>query len=69
MKTIVMQEIGKAVEILYNLDIKLSNHFVGQQDHPNDLAVAGVRGVIQQAMDTLNTSNWFSFAKNIGKSR
>ncbi len=55
MKTIIMRDVGNAVEILYNLDISLSNHFVGQPDHPNDRGVDGVRKVIRHAMDTLTT--------------
>ena len=41
MKDIVMREIGNAFEILYNLDIKLSKHFVGIPDHPNDTGSGG----------------------------
>jgi hypothetical protein len=67
MKSIIMQEIGEAVEILYNLDIKLSNHFVGQPDHPNDQGVAGVRKVIRHALDALSVTNWISFTEAIDK--
>ncbi len=69
MKHIIMAEVGKAVEVLYNLDVKLSNHFVGQADHPNDVAVAAVRKVIQHALDTLHTANWLPAAAGIDKGR
>ena len=67
MKNIVIQEVSKAVEILYNLDIKLSNHFVGKRRHPNDRGVAGVRKVIRRAMNTLTLTNWIRFAEAIDK--
>jgi len=67
MKSIVTEEISKAVELLYNLDIKLSNHFVGKPDHPNDKGVAGVRKVIRHALDTLSLTNWIRFAEAIDK--
>jgi hypothetical protein len=69
MKEIVIQEISKAVEILFNLDIHLSNHFVGIPDHPNDQGVAGVRQAIRQAMDALHFQNWFTSAEKIDKGR
>jgi hypothetical protein len=69
MKEIVMEEIGKAVEILYNLDIHLSNHFVGIHDHPNDEGVAGVRLAIRQAFDALHFDNWILAAQKIDKSK
>lgn len=67
MKTIITEEVGKAVEILYNLDVKLSNHFVGKRNHPNDRGVAGVRKVIRRALDTLSLTNWIRFAEAIDK--
>lgn len=69
MKTIIMQAVSNAIESLYNLDIKLSNHFVGKHDHPNDQGVAGVRRVIRHALDTLHTSNWLPFAEGIDKGK
>jgi hypothetical protein len=65
MKTIIMEAVSQAVEALYNMDTKLSNHFVGKPQHPNDQAVAGVRRVIRHALDTLHLSNWMPFAKGI----
>lgn len=65
MKAIIMEAVGQAVEALYNLDIKLSKHFVGKPKHPNDQAVAGVRRVIRHALDTMHTSNWLPFAEGI----
>jgi len=67
MTTIIMKAVGTAIEVLYNLDINLSNHCVGKHDHPNDKGVAGVRKVIRHAMDTLSLSNWISFAEGIDK--
>ena len=69
MKDIVMQEIGNAFEILYNLDINLSKHFVGVPDHPNDQGVAGVRQAIQQALAALHFDNWLSAANKIDTSK
>jgi len=69
MTDIIMAAVSKAVEALYNLDIKLSSHFVGQHDHPNDQGVAGVRKVIRHALKTLHTANWLPFAEGIDKGR
>ena len=65
MKNIIMAAVSKAVEALYNLDIKLANHFVGKPDHPNDQAVAGVRRIIHHALDTLHSADWLPFAEGI----
>src|SRR5271165_5270644 len=62
-----MAAVSKAVEALYNLDIKLANHFVGKPDHPNDQAVAGVRRIIRHALDTLHSPDWLPFAEGIDK--
>lgn len=69
MKTIVIEEIEKAVEILYSLDIHLSNHFVGIPDHPNDEGVAGVRQTIRQALDALHLDNWLLAAEKLTKTK
>ena len=69
MKNIIMAAVGKAVEALYNLDIKLANHFVGKPDHPNDQAVAGVRRIIRHALDTLHSADWLPFAAGIDKGK
>ena len=45
-KNIIMAAVANAVEALYNLDIKLANHFVGKPDHPNDQGVAGVPRIL-----------------------
>lgn len=41
----VNRDIGRAVEILYNLDIALSNHYIGDGGS-NDKAVNQVRDVV-----------------------
>ena len=69
MKNIIMAAVSKAVEALYNLDIKLANHFVGKPDHPNDQAVAGVRRIIRHALDTLHSADWLPFAAGIDKGK
>lgn len=69
MKNIIMAAVSNAVESLYNLDIKLANHFVGKPDHPNDQGVAGVRRIIRHALDTLHAPDWLPFAAGIDKGK
>jgi len=52
-----IKEAGDAVISLYNLDIMLSNQFIGDGGR-HDKLIAELRKPIQKAMDELSSKNW-----------
>ena len=61
----IMQDIGKAVKILYNLDICLSNEYTGNPLHQRDKAIEGVRKPIRDALSSLESSNWIKHMEGL----
>lgn len=69
-KTLVLSErvnesIGKAIEVLYNLDIFLSNGFFGNGGK-HDRAIHKVRRRINKAMHEIRSEVIFPLVKDIG---
>lgn len=57
----VMGDIGKAVEILYNLDIYLSNGYDGNPKSSTTKKINGVRRPVRRAMDNLRSEKWIKY--------
>jgi hypothetical protein len=62
---IIMKHTGKAIEELYNLDIKLSNGYTGDKNNKNDIAIKSLRKQLKIAMDALDSSKLISYGKNL----
>lgn len=65
MRQRVNNDIGQAVELLYNLDIALSNGFTGDPKHPNDKATKAIRKSLQDAMEALHSEKWIGHLKEL----
>jgi hypothetical protein len=65
LKERVWKNIGNVVEILYNLDLALSNHYVGNPSDPNDKAIKEVRSVLAVALEALSAHRWIGKVKDI----
>jgi hypothetical protein len=63
----VMEAIGKAVEVLYALDIKLSNSYTGNRHHSNDKAINVIRRSVRGALKRLESHNWIGSLKDLLK--
>ena len=60
----VMETIGKAVEILYNLDVKLSNQYIGKPCL-HDLAINTVRESVRNSLKELESNKWIGSIKDL----
>jgi len=60
----VMEAIGKAVETLYNLDIKLSNQYLGKPSL-HDMAVNAIRKSVRNSLRALESDKWIDSIKDL----
>ena len=58
MITNIEKTIGKAVDDLYNLDIRLSNAYTGVASSEHDQALVIIRKALKNGLDALSADNW-----------
>jgi hypothetical protein len=61
----VMTKIGKAVTILYNLDLKLSNSYTGNRKNSMDKAINKLRRSLRRSLNNLRSPNWIGELKHL----
>jgi len=54
----VMKDVGEVVQILYNLDIFLSNCFTGNPKNPGDKKIKALRKPVREALSSLDSKKW-----------
>jgi hypothetical protein len=59
-----MEAIGKAVEILYNLDVKLSNQYIGKPCL-HDMAINDIRKSVRNSLRELESNKWIDSIKDL----
>ena len=60
----VMETIGKAVEILYNLDVKLSSQYIGKPCL-HDMAINVIRKSVRSSLKELESNKWIGSIKDL----